>query len=240
MASAGMAERDRRAVDQQLAAARSLGAGQDVEQLVLALALERDDAEHLARVQVERDVLELRARRPRPRAADARRRVGRPGRARRRARRPPACSLDDLAEHQLDDPLLGALGDVDDADRLALAQDGGPVADGGDLDHPVRDEDDRPVAAALAADDLEDPLGEVGRQRGGHLVEHQHVRLDRERAGEVDDPQRGQRHAAAPGSTGRGRRGRARRASGGTARSGVSVRRRLERMSRSGMRAGSW
>ena len=54
----------------------------------------------------------------------------------------------------------------------------------------------RAVAAALAADDLEDPLGEVGGQRGGHLVEHQHVRLDRQRAREVDDPQRGERHLA--------------------------------------------
>ena len=50
MASAGWPERDRRAVDEELAGARALRAGQDVEQLVLALALERDDAEHLARV----------------------------------------------------------------------------------------------------------------------------------------------------------------------------------------------
>ena len=56
-----MVERDGRAVHEQLAAARALGAGEDVEQLVLALALERDDPEHLARVQVERDVVQLRA-----------------------------------------------------------------------------------------------------------------------------------------------------------------------------------
>ena len=51
------------------------------------------------------------------------------------------------AEHELDDPLLGALGHVDDADGLALAQDGRPVAHGRDLDHAMRDEDDRAVAA---------------------------------------------------------------------------------------------
>ena len=86
-------------------------------------------------------------------------------------------------------------GDVDDADRLALAQHGRAVADRGDLDHAVRDEDDGAIAAALAADDLEDALGEVRGQRRGHLVEHQDVGLDGEGAREVDDPERGQRHA---------------------------------------------
>ena len=65
-----------------------------------------------------------------------------------RARATAGISLDGLAEHQLDDPLLGARGDVDDADRLAVAQHGGAVADGGDLDQPVGDEDDGPVAAS--------------------------------------------------------------------------------------------
>ena len=96
--------------------------------------------------------------RPRPRRARA---LGRGG-----------MSLDDLAEHQLDDALLGARGDVDHADGHAFAQDGRAVAHRGDLDHAVGDEDDRALAAALAADDLEDPLGEVRGQRRGHLVEH--------------------------------------------------------------------
>ena len=43
-------------------------AGEDVEQLVLALAFEGDHAEDLARVEVERDVLQLGARRERARA----------------------------------------------------------------------------------------------------------------------------------------------------------------------------
>ena len=43
------------------------------------------------------------------------------------------------------------------------------------------------------ADDLEDPLGEVGRQGRGHLVEHQDVRFDGQGACEVDDAQRGER-----------------------------------------------
>ena len=91
MASAGWRNETGAPSTEQLAAARAFGAGEDVEQLVLALALERDDAEHLARVQVERDVLQLRARRrargpTRRGLASAGRRVPRP-----RARRRPAC-----------------------------------------------------------------------------------------------------------------------------------------------------
>ena len=55
-----VAEGHRRAIHEQLSAARTGGAGEDVEQLVLALALERGDAQDLARIEVERDVLEPR------------------------------------------------------------------------------------------------------------------------------------------------------------------------------------
>ena len=51
--------------------------------------------------------------------------------------------LDAGAEHQLDDPLLGAGGDVDDADGLAVAEHRGAVAERRDLEQAVRDEDDR-------------------------------------------------------------------------------------------------
>ena len=67
MASAGWPERHGLAVDLELAAARTVRPREDVEQLVLALPLERDDAEHLARVELERDVLQLRRRALRPR-----------------------------------------------------------------------------------------------------------------------------------------------------------------------------
>ena len=117
----------------------------------------------------------------------------RPSDARGRGPRPLAGGrqpFDDLAQHQLDDPVLGAGRDVHHAHGRALAQDRRAVADGGDLDHAVGDEDDAALAAALAADDLEHPLREVRRQGGGHLVEHQDVGLDRHRARQVDDPQR--------------------------------------------------
>ena len=52
----------------------------------------------------------------------------------------------------------------------------------------------------MPPDDLQHPLGEVRGQRRGHLVEHEDVRLDGQRPGEVDDPQRRERHAGAPGA----------------------------------------
>ena len=57
----GVAERDGLAVDEQRSRRRPLGARQEVEQLVLALALERDDAQDLARVEVEGGVAQATA-----------------------------------------------------------------------------------------------------------------------------------------------------------------------------------
>ena len=78
-------------------------------------------------------------------------------------------------------------------------------------------------------------------QGGSHLVEHEHVGFDRQGAREIDDPLgRRQWDVSREARRGRVARGRAPPSSVGTARCGVSVRRRLDRMSRSGMRAGSW
>ena len=130
--------------------------------------------------------------------------------------------------------------DVDDADGLAVAQHGGAVAERGDLDEAMRNEDDGPAGLALAAHDVEHALGEVGGQRRRHLVEQQHVGLDRERAREIEHALDGQRNVA---------RGVAKVEVGhaefahpvrGTARRGVCVRRRLDSTSRSGISDGSW
>ena len=188
MASPGWRNVTGCAVDGEIAAARALAPGEDVEQLVLALALKRHHPDDLAGVDLERDVLELGAR---GEPAGREPRLGVPGTGGGLAPLPGGRqALDDLAQHQLDDPVLGAGGDVHDAHRRALAQDRRPVADRGDLDHAVGDEDDAALAAALAADDLEHALREVRRQGCGHLVEHQDVGLDRQRARQVDDPQR--------------------------------------------------
>ena len=177
------------------AAGRPDRAGEGAEQLVLALSLERDDAGDLAVAEVERDVVELGAD-AQVADAEARRACRRPaGVAAAGERAARACSIRG-AEHQLDDLLLGAGRHVDDADGLAVAQHGGAVAQRGDLDEAVRDEDDRAAGLALAADDVEHPLGEVRRQRRGHLVEQQHVGLDGQRAREVEDAQHGERDVA--------------------------------------------
>ena len=190
-----MAERDGRAVDEQLAAARALGAGEDVEQLVLALALERHDAEHLARVEVERDVVELRAERQ---AARGQARPGRVGArvpvaaiAVARAGMPSTISPSISSTIRSSEPSVTSTTPTVSPSRRTVARSQTAAIS----IMPVGDEDDGAIAAPLAADDLEDALGEVGGQGRGHLVEHQDVGLDRERAGEVDDPERGERHA---------------------------------------------
>ena len=144
MASAGWRNDDRRR--RRRASSPPLGRsepGEDVEQLVLALALERDDAQHLARVELERDVvrascpaLRPRAREPRASASAARARRPRPLGAASGSSSTISPSISSTIRSS--EPAV----DVDDADGLALAQDRRAVADGGDLDHPVRDEDD--------------------------------------------------------------------------------------------------
>ena len=154
---------------------------------------ERDDAEHLAVMEIERDVVELG-----PDAevadADARRAFDRCARSLAIALRDGMqILLDRRAEHQLHDPLLGARSHVDDADGLAVAQHRGAIAKRGNLQQPVRDEDHRAAGLALALHDVEHLLREIGRQRGRHLVEQQHVGLDRQRPREIEHAKDGER-----------------------------------------------
>ena len=185
-----MTKRHRPAVDEQRPTRRPLGTREDGEQLVLALSLERDDAQHFAREEVEGRVAQP------PVVAQVARADARGLLAPRRSCRSgllvPAAHGGDLAEHELDDPVLRAGSHIDHADRLAVAQDGGARADGGDLDEAVGDEDHRAIAPALATDHIEHAVGQIGRQRGRDLVEQQHLRLKGKRTGQVDDPQRGQ------------------------------------------------
>ena len=151
MASRGWPERDGPAVDRDLAAAGRREPDEDLEQLVLALALEGHDAQHLARVELERDVAQLVAGGERAngepdrdlalgaRRGGTRDRLGRRGLAR------------DLAEHEIDDPLVRTLGDVEDADRPPVPQDRRTVAQRLDLDEPMGDEDDAPSGRRAAA-----------------------------------------------------------------------------------------
>ena len=146
----------------------------------------------LARVELEGRVAAAACRRSGSRALDARRLL-----APLAASRPRAAlrsSADDLAEHQLDDPVLGP----------AVTSTTPTVS-------PLRRTVARSQIAAISImrcemkmtdrspsrwlDDLEHALGQVRRQGGRDLVEQQDVGLDGERAGQVDDPERRQRQA---------------------------------------------
>ena len=94
------------------------------------------------------------------------------------------------SEHEFHDALLRTGAHLlDDAHRLAITQHGGPIAEGPDLQEAVGDEDDGLAGLPPPADDVEHPLGEVRGQGCGHLVEEQHVRVDGQRAREVEDAQ---------------------------------------------------
>ncbi len=64
---------------------------------------------------------------------------------------------------------------------------------GDHLAEAVGDEERRAAALLLAPHHVEDALGEVGRERGGDLVQDQQLRVARERAREVEHPQQRQR-----------------------------------------------
>ena len=94
--------------------------------------------------------------------------------------------------------------------------------------------------AALPPDDVHDPLGEVRRQRRGHLVEEEQRWLHGQRSRQVDDPEGRERQV--PDQLVEVEAGDAelRHPGAGTARRGVSVSVRLDRTSRSGISDGSW
>jgi hypothetical protein len=171
---------------------------EDGEQLVLALALQPGDPQHLALGQAERDV-------PDPVAvgqpADLQRRLAR---LRVRGVRHPA-GLGDrqrraLAEHGGDDPLLLGFGGGVGVDVAAVAEHGDAVADLLDLQQPVGDEQHRPAVLPGLPDGLEHAVGVVGRQRGGDLVQQQQRRVVGQHARQVEHAQ--QRQGQRPGRLG--------------------------------------
>ncbi len=87
-------------------------------------------------------------------------------------------------DHRADDPLRVELRACDLVDDSAVAQHREAVAQLGDLVEPVADEDGRQPVLAQVADDVEEAVGLLARQRGGRLVEDQHRRVAVERAGD--------------------------------------------------------
>jgi hypothetical protein len=82
------------------------------------------------------------------------------------------------------------------ADAAPVAQHRGAVAKLRDLGEAVGDVDHAAPVLGLRTRDAQHALHEVGGQSGGHFVEQQHVGRAGQRAGEVNDPQRGQRQVA--------------------------------------------
>ena len=196
MASRRMPERDGSAIDLEFAPVGSARAGEDVEQLILALALEGGDAEDLAGAQVERDVVES--------AADAQVANGEPWRRRldrvtgSRAGRHlaprtyPTRSPSMSSTIRSSEPSLMSTTPTVAPSRRTVARSQTAAISISRWEMKMMQRSD-PRWLPMTC---EHPLGQVGRQRGGHLVEHQDMGLDRERARQVDDPQRGQRQVA--------------------------------------------
>ena len=151
------------------------------------------------------------------------------------ARVAPASALDRgadrlrgrLAEHVLDDRLLAALLRDDRARprRRRAGSSRGRRSAITSLRRCVMKSTERP-RSRRRAHHREHALGEVGRQRGGDLVEQQQLRVARERAREVDHAQQRQRHVADELARSR-RRGPSRAARARTAPASAPVRRRF-------------
>src|SRR5262245_36167262 len=112
---------------------RPTRSGQHAEELVLPLPFKRDQTKHLAVMKIERNILELG---PNPKVPDTQFRAsfGRFTRGLALTSRDGMQFLFDRGtEHQVDDPLLRAGAHQHDADRLAVAENCGSIAEGGDF-----------------------------------------------------------------------------------------------------------
>jgi hypothetical protein len=190
----GVAEHLAGALDLDDAAGGAAQAAQRLEELVLPLPFQPHDAQNLALPQLEADRAELgpdrEVRDPQPRGARGRgpRRLGRAG----------GLAGEGGAQHELHRAVLDPRLDGEVADGGPVAQHRGAVAERGDLGEAVRDVDDGATGIGLGADHAQHPLHEVRGQRRRHLVEHEEVGLGRQRAGEVEDAQGGERQVAHP------------------------------------------
>ncbi len=101
-----------------------------------------------------------------------------------------------VAEHGRDDRRFTALAGHERGDVPTVTQDGAHVAVLTHLGEAVRDEQHGPVALAPPAHHGEHPLGQVGWQGRGDLVEEQQLGVERQGPGQVEHPQERQRHVA--------------------------------------------
>ena len=95
--------------------------------------------------------------------------------------------LERAPDHQLDQTRSRDRADLAAADGAAVAKHRHPIGDGEDLVQAVRDEDRRHPLLAEPPDDREQRLDPVVGERARGLVEDDDARVDRERAGDLDE-----------------------------------------------------
>ena len=97
------------------------------------------------------------------------------------------CLVDGAADDEAQDLRLRDARRGHRAARLAVAQHRDAVGDALHLGQAVRDVDDGRARGRDRAHLLEQQLALDGRQRLGRLVEHEHLRLERQRLGDLDE-----------------------------------------------------
>ncbi len=157
-------------------------AGEDLDQLGLAVAFDAADPEDLPATQLQAlDIDDLAAavvvRLDVPRREDRRaRRGGRSGDGER----------DIASDHEVGELLGGRVLRLTDPDCLAPANDGNPVTDRGDLAQLVRDEDDGAAVVTQALEDAIEVLDLLRSQESSRLVEDQDAAALVERPKDLD------------------------------------------------------
>ena len=141
------------------------------QQLLLALAFQSGQADHLARAQRKADPVQASGQ-----AEVAYLEQSVVGMRRRWPH--PFERVLALAEHHLECPRRLEAGARHAADMLAAAQHGHSVGKRGDFLHPVRDEDNRAAARLQPMDHLHQALDVAAPKGRGRLVEDQHARFE--------------------------------------------------------------
>lgn len=171
--------------DAQFAGVQREGAGQGLRGLTAAGAEESAEAEHLARVQRQGDVVELMITGEAGRgeyggAGGVVAFGGEVGEAR-------AAHLGHVAaQHHRDELHAVEVGEVTGVDVPTVAEHGDPVADPVELVHAMADVEHGDAACAQVLDDPEEGLDLAGLQRGGGLVHDDDLGVDRDGACQGD------------------------------------------------------
>ena len=149
------------------------------QERALAVALDTGEPDDLTGLDAEGDIAEART----TEAVDFEQRRG--GRIAGALAREDL--IDGAADDQAQDLALGDAGSVEGSARLAVAQDGDAVGDALDLGKAMGDVDDRGALVADRADVREEPFALDSSERLGRLVEDQHLGVERERLGDLDE-----------------------------------------------------